>query len=231
MAVGVYDHGADGDDLPGGSGRGGAAQDLGKAFTVPAPAAGATAVQQSQDQNQMRGASVAPAAPTAAPRGAAGIPYAGSTQPQVAPVQFVGDKTFLFRNNVWTDTQFDPSKMTTKKIEFNSDAYFTLAQNSGLSRYMALGSRVIVVLNGVAYEITDDGSGAKSSSAVPASPTPIPTTQSRAPVPTAAAPTGPAATSTLPGGVPNASAFIGPGLVVVGLAGTVIAVMAVMAKR
>ena len=128
------------------------------------PFTGAGAVQQSQQQNQLSGAA---AAPTMAP--AAAVP--GSTVLQPAPVQAIGDKTFLLRNGVWNDTQFDPSKMKTTKIEFGSDAYFALGSSDpAWGKYLALGSRVIVVLNGVAYEITDNGSGLSDASAAPTAP-------------------------------------------------------------
>ncbi len=148
------------------AGRSGAAQDMQKALAPSAmPTSGAAAVQQSQQQNQMRGAGVAPAMPTAAP-----MP-GGSGAAVAAPIQAVGDKTFLLRDGVWTDTQFDPSKMTTTKIEFGSDAYFALsANNPDWGKYLALGSRVIVVLNDAPYEITDNGSGASDASAVPTPP-------------------------------------------------------------
>lgn len=152
---------------------------------APAPTSGPAAVQQSLDQSQMRGANVAPAAPTAAPKpmmpGA--IAPAPSGREEMSPIQVIGDKTFLLRNDVWTDTQFDPSKMTTKKIEFGSDAYFALtANNPDLGKYLALGSRVIVVVNGTAYEITDTGVGASDSSAVPTARPVPPTPEARAPV-------------------------------------------------
>jgi Ca-activated chloride channel family protein len=152
---------------------------------APAPTSGPAAVQQSLDQSQMRGANVAPAAPTAAPKpmmpGA--IAPAPSGREEMSPIQVIGDKTFLLRNDVWTDTQFDPSKMTTKKIEFGSDAYFALtANNPDLGKYFALGSRVIVVVNGTAYEITDTGVGASDSSAVPTARPAPETPEARAPV-------------------------------------------------
>jgi hypothetical protein len=135
---------------------------------APAPVSGSAAVQQSVDQSQLRSANVAPAAPTAAPKPGG----TGTTTQVAAPVQSIGNKTFLWRNEVWTDTQFDPSKMTTKKIEFGSDAYFALVNNAEVARYLALGTRVIFVLDGVAYEITDTGVGATDASAIPAFPTP-----------------------------------------------------------
>jgi len=133
---------------------------------MPAPQSGASAVQQSQDQSQLRSANSAPQQPTAV-----AAPRTGSVAQPIAPIQTVGDKTFLFRNNVWTDSQFDPSKMTAKKIEFGSDAYFALsANNPDWGKYIALGSRVIFVVNGTAYEIMDTGTGATSSNAAPTSP-------------------------------------------------------------
>jgi Ca-activated chloride channel family protein len=149
-------------------GRGGAAQEMQKSLAPSAmPFTGAGAVQQSQQQNQLRGAAVAP---TAAPSSV------GDGRSSVV-IQSVGDQTFLLRNGVWTDTQFDPSKMTPTKIEFNSDAYFALlANHPDWGKYLALGSRVIVVVNGAPYEITDDGSGASDANVAPtAVPTPAAT--------------------------------------------------------
>jgi Ca-activated chloride channel family protein len=137
---------------------------------APAPTSGPAAVQQSVEQGQLRGANVAPTMPAAVPK-----PGGTSTTTQVAaPLQTIGNKTFLWRNAVWTDTQFDPSKMTTKKIEFGSDAYFALVNNVEVARYLALGTRVIFVLDGVAYEITDTGIGATDARAAPAFSTPTP---------------------------------------------------------
>lgn len=143
-------------------GRGGAATDMTRKIAPGAmPTAGASAVQQSVQQNQMQSANIAPTAPpvaTGVPMPVApGAPALGSTT-SAAPIQTVGDKTFLLRNGVWTDTQFDPSKMTTTKVEFNGDAYFALLQNPAWGKYIALGSKLIVVLDGTAYEITDGGS-------------------------------------------------------------------------
>lgn len=134
----------------------------------PAPVSGPSAVQQSVEQSQLRGANVVPAAPKPSSSGT-------TTQTTAAPLQMVGNKTFLFRNNVWTDTQFDPSKMTTKKIAFGSEAYFALvANNPEVGKYLALGTRVIFVINGIAYEITDTDTGATDTRAVPTLPTPTP---------------------------------------------------------
>ncbi len=171
------------------------------------PNTGAAAVQQSQDQNQMRGAGVAPVMPTSAPKPAS--PGSSAPAEVITPIQVIADKTFLLRNGVWLDTQYDPSKMTPTKIEFGSDAYFALgANNPAWGKYLALGSRVIVVINNVAYEITDSGMGATAPSQVVIPTLGIPTPESRvvplAPTipgaPTAAATTRDSSALTLCGG-------------------------------
>jgi Ca-activated chloride channel family protein len=167
------------------SGRNSAAQEALKGLAPSAmPTAGARAVQQSQDQSQLRGANVAPTMAPLPPKvSAPGAP--AQPQMETAPLQAIGNKTFLLRNNVWMDTQFDPSKMTPQKIEFGSDAYFALAANNPeWGKYFALGSRVVVVLAGFAYEITDNGSGATDARAAPSPvPSPTPSGSGRAPAP------------------------------------------------
>ena len=155
-------------------------QKAAEAPRAPAPAVGATAVQQSQDQSTLRGANVAPTFVPATRPASAAPAQPGTRTEAVAPVQAVGDKTFLLRSNVWIDTQYDPSKMTTRKIELYSDAYFAfVANNPDVGKYLALGSRVILVLNGVAYEITDTSTGATDANAAPTAAPAQPTPQSR----------------------------------------------------
>lgn len=77
---------------------------------------------------------------------------------QAAPgvmMQLVEDRTFILRDGVWTDTAFDPETMTTETVIFLSDEYFALIEaRPGLIPFFALGDRVIVVYDGVAYEVT-----------------------------------------------------------------------------
>lgn len=69
-------------------------------------------------------------------------------------IQSVGDKTFIWQEGVWVDTTFAPDTMTTQQIVFLSDAYFDLLTSMpALAEYFALGERVIVVLEGTAYEV------------------------------------------------------------------------------
>jgi hypothetical protein len=71
------------------------------------------------------------------------------------PIQTVGDKTFILQDGVWTDTTFDPDNMVTQKFVFLSDGYFNLLNSlPQIGEYLALGDRVIFVIDDIAYEIT-----------------------------------------------------------------------------
>jgi Ca-activated chloride channel family protein len=75
----------------------------------------------------------------------------------VNPIQTVKGKTFILQNGVWTDTTFAPDTMQTQKIVFLSDEYFNLLTTMPeLSDYFALGDRVIVVVEGAAYEVVTE---------------------------------------------------------------------------
>ncbi len=156
------------------------ARSFGAAATAsPAPASGAAAVQKAQDQGQMESA-VAPAAPAEA--------YAQQ-------VQIVGDRAFVLKDGAWTDTTFDTSAMTTTKLDFGSDAFFQLlASYPEAGRYFALGERVIVVIDGVAYETVASG----GVSQLPTLPTPAPTPEEPVATPQASVVTPPSRTSNLP---------------------------------
>ncbi len=149
---------------------------------VPLPQSGAAAVDRSQFESRLQGSGAAAPAPTRAPVPAAPGQSAppGSVGDGLA-LQYIGDKTFISRNGVWLDTQYEPSKMKTLPIEFGSEAYFALITSNPLAgKYIALGLRVIFVLNGVAYEITDGGTGATSASIVPTILPSSPTLEARA---------------------------------------------------
>ena len=67
----------------------------------------------------------------------------------------VGDKTFLLSNGIWVDTTFDATKMTAEALAFGSERYFDLlAAHPEIGRYLALGDRVTVVVEGKAYAIS-----------------------------------------------------------------------------
>lgn len=96
---------------------------------------GAAAVAKAQSEAEMQQSTTAPEA-------------SGST------VRQVGDKTFVLTNGVWTDTAFDAKKLKAETIKFGSDAYFKLLRDRPeIARYLALGDKVTVVLQGKAFAI------------------------------------------------------------------------------
>jgi Ca-activated chloride channel family protein len=104
---------------------------------VPAPAFGSRAVDKAQAQAELEAAE-APATPAGA--------YAQQ-------VRVVGDRAFVMKDGVWTDTSFDPTRMETVKLPFGSEAFFEfLAEHPEAGRYLAVGDRVIVLIEGIAYE-------------------------------------------------------------------------------
>jgi len=119
--------------------------------------AGAAPVQAARDQQQLRTAEsfVAPA------------------DQYASQIRAVGNKTFISRNGVWTDTDYDPSKMSTIKVGLYSDDYFELiAARPEWGQFFALGERVIVMLDGKAYETVP---GAGQPVQIPSTLTPEPT--------------------------------------------------------
>lgn len=78
-------------------------------------------------------------------------------------VKSVGSRTFVFSDGIWVDTAFDPDKMQTVKVAFLSDDYFALAKSrSVLAAAFALGPRVIVISEGIAYEVVSSDASTES---------------------------------------------------------------------
>ena len=102
-----------------------------------APASGQAAVERSAAESALGGANV-PLAPE------------GETA-QV--VRVAGTRTFQLVDGVWTDTAFDPKTMKPSAVPFLSQDYFALAASRpDVGAALALGPRVIVVVDGSAYE-------------------------------------------------------------------------------
>ncbi|MCB9455740.1 MAG: VWA domain-containing protein [Anaerolineaceae bacterium] len=94
---------------------------------------------------------------TMAPAGKDGEGTVSEYGQTVNPIQTVNSKTFILQNGVWTDTTFEPDTMQTQPVVFLSDAYFALLDSvPELGDYFALGDRVIVVWDGVAYEVVSE---------------------------------------------------------------------------
>jgi Ca-activated chloride channel family protein len=78
-------------------------------------------------------------------------------------LKIVGDKTFFRQNGIWIDSQYDLSQMETIKIGFMTEVYYDLLHaKPEWGKYLALGERVIFMVDGQAYEIVT-GEGALSS--------------------------------------------------------------------
>lgn len=114
------------------------AQEAPKAAAAPS---GAGAVQQSQQLDALRRAEA---------------PVASNT---VGQIKTVGAKTFLLRQGQWVDTEYREG-MATTKLGMSSDELFRLiAARPDWGQYFAVGERVIVILEGVAYEVTEGSFG------------------------------------------------------------------------
>jgi Ca-activated chloride channel homolog len=121
---------------------------------------GAAAVAEADESQQMAEAEAPMALPTQTMGGVGGGTTGGggdSGQPTGNVIQTVNDKTFLLQDGVWVDTAFQRDTMTTTQVVFLSDEYFALLDLHPLmGDYLAIGERVIVVIEGVAYEIIPD---------------------------------------------------------------------------
>jgi Ca-activated chloride channel family protein len=152
------------------AGREGIAREV-QSTAAPADVSGGAAVERSVGEKALSGAE-APAAPALLPgmENSATDPYGN----QINPVRYVGDRTFVLNDGVWTDTTFDADAMDPVAVGFGSDDYFALLEaHPEWGRYLALGDHVIVVLDGTAYEVRE---GDAPPLAVPtAEPTPVPT--------------------------------------------------------
>ncbi len=105
---------------------------------APAEVSGQDAVRKAADEGAMAGAESVQA------------PLAEAAN----VVRVVGSHTFVFADNVWRDTAYDPESMQTVKVPFLSEDYFSLAQGRAeVGAAFALGERVILLSDGVAYEV------------------------------------------------------------------------------
>ncbi len=75
-------------------------------------------------------------------------------------VKVVQDKTFVLREGVWIDTTFDVERMAPKRVGFLTDDYFALvAARPDWGTYLSVGERVLVVLDGQAYQVVNEDEG------------------------------------------------------------------------
>ncbi|GAP15215.1 uncharacterized protein containing a von Willebrand factor type A (vWA) domain [Longilinea arvoryzae] len=117
-------------------------QSLQQLQAMPTQASGAGAVNKAAEEGAL---SSAPAAPEISGEAAQSVKLAGS-------------RTFVLKEDVWYDTAFDPALMKPQQISFLSTDYFALANaRPDVGSALALGQRVVIVVDGQAYEIIDAG--------------------------------------------------------------------------
>ncbi|MDQ3227915.1 MAG: VWA domain-containing protein [Chloroflexota bacterium] len=115
-----------------------------------APSSGSVAVNQAQEVQALAEADKAAPMPMATYVTEDGVEVSAAEV-----LRYAGTGAFVLRDDVWTDTAFNPDTMTTIDVPFASDAYFDLlSQHPGLGAAFALGQQVIVVLDEVAYRVT-----------------------------------------------------------------------------
>jgi Ca-activated chloride channel family protein len=119
-------------------GRHEAGDRLAPAMAAP-PASGASAVERSQAlQGYQSADSPAPV-----------------TSDVVEQLKVVGDRAFVLRDDVWTESGYQEGMSTTKFGFGGQDYYQALAQRPDWGPFFALGERVIFLSDGQAYEVAE----------------------------------------------------------------------------
>ncbi len=115
-----------------------ASQAFDEMLAAPMEVTGEKAVGRAEAESDIRSAEVAP-----------------QLDPSSADVvRLVGSRTFSLVDGTWIDTSYDPDAITTLRVPFLSADYFTLASSrSELGDAFALGQNVIIVVEGIAYEV------------------------------------------------------------------------------
>ncbi len=117
-----------------------------------APSSGQAAVEKAAEQGAMAQAEV----PLSVPQQAGQM------------VRTIGAKTFVYQDGIWMDTSYDPQKMKPRRIAFLSADYFTFARSRAeAAAALSLGERVIVVIDGAAYQIVEQGALVEETAQLP----------------------------------------------------------------
>lgn len=107
------------------------------AVAAPMAPSGEGAFDRAAQEGELQAADVAP----------------GSGANTQTSIRVVGQRTFLFQERTWTDTSFDP-QMPVEVVPFLSERYFELARSRpDIGAAFALGERVILVVEGRAYQV------------------------------------------------------------------------------
>ena len=83
--------------------------------------------------------------------------YVQSYSSDEGQIRNVWSRSFIYRDGIWYDTAFDPETMEPVKVEFLSSQYFELIdQSADIRSALALGNKVVIIVDGKAYETTDE---------------------------------------------------------------------------
>lgn len=106
------------------------------------------------EPREISGGAAVDAAVTGASLAAAEAAAPAHYQEGNVQLRVIGDRAFIERDGVWTETSFDPDAMQPAPIEFASEEYFQLlTDHPDLAIAFALGNHVIAVSEGIAYEV------------------------------------------------------------------------------
>ncbi len=109
---------------------------------------GAPAVATASALSQMSAADAVQAIPT--------VPASGAGAPSREVIVQVRDRSFVWRSGAWVDTRYTSAALPLVRVGFLSPEYFALLEKyPELREYFALGIRVLVVIDGTAYEVID----------------------------------------------------------------------------
>jgi Ca-activated chloride channel family protein len=71
-----------------------------------------------------------------------------------ADVRVIEGKTFEMKEGIWTDAAYDPKKMSlVKTIVFGSNQYFDLARDPKVAKWLSVGEKVLLVVDGKAIRV------------------------------------------------------------------------------
>ena len=95
-----------------------------------------------------------PGAASGSGMAAADAPAPAQFSQEGAELRSIGNRAFLFKDGIWTETTFDAETMEPVQVEFASEEYFALlAEHPDLAEAFALGDHVIALSDGIAYEV------------------------------------------------------------------------------
>lgn len=114
-----------------------------QSLSMPTVVSGEEAFNRSMQEGAMKSAEAAPMSPSE-----------GMGNGSASSIRIAGNRTFVWKENEWVDTLFDPDRMTPLEIPFLSEAYFQLVESDPqVAAALALGERVLVVVGGKAYRV------------------------------------------------------------------------------